>query len=91
MSLIPDNPNALLSRAQTAAALTEAGFRISPATLATKATRGGGPPFQKFSSRPLYRWGDCLDWAHSRLSSPCMSTSEHSLQSHKRRLHGVWS
>ena len=31
---------------------------MKEATLATKATRGGGPPFQKFGSRALYRWAD---------------------------------
>jgi hypothetical protein len=42
MSTIPDNPNALLSREQTAKALTESGFQTEATTLATKATRGGG-------------------------------------------------
>ena len=45
-------------------------------TLATKATRGGGPPYQKFGSRALYRWGDALLWAKERLSAPRCSTSE---------------
>ena len=73
---IPDNPNALLTRDQTAEALTAAGFPISPKTLATKATRGGGPEFQKFGSRPLYRWGASLRWAEARLAAPIASTSE---------------
>jgi hypothetical protein len=66
----------LLTRACTAAALTEAGFPVSPATLATKATRGGGPPYQLFGRKPLYRWGAALAWARSRLSKPVTSTSE---------------
>ena len=66
----------LLTRDQTAAALTAAGFPITPATLATKATRGGGPPFQRFGARPLYRWGNALQWAQSRLSKLVASTSE---------------
>ena len=45
MTLIPNNPDALLTRARTAAALTEVGFPTAPATLATKASRGGGPIF----------------------------------------------
>jgi hypothetical protein len=73
---IPADPEALLSRTDTAAALTAAGFPTSPATLATKATRGGGPPFQKYGSRPLYRWGASLAWAQGRLSKPRRSTSE---------------
>jgi hypothetical protein len=72
----PDNLEALLTRDQTAAALTAAGFPIKPKTLATKATRGGGPPYRRFGARPLYRWGDSLAWAQSRLSEPRVSSSE---------------
>ncbi len=72
----PDDPNTLLTRDATAAALKEAGFPVSRATLATKATRGGGPLFQRFGTRPLYRWGDVLAWAQSRLSPSVTSTSE---------------
>jgi hypothetical protein len=53
----------LLTRKDVAAALTAAGYPISPTTLATKATRGGGPKFSKFNGRVLYRFGDALDWA----------------------------
>lgn len=74
--MIPDNPDTRLTRNALAAALTAAGFPIRPATLATKATRGGGPPFQRFGSRPLYKWADALRWAQSRLSKPVASTSE---------------
>lgn len=70
------DPDALLTRKDCAQALTSVGFPVSFATLATKATRGGGPPYQLFGSRPLYRWGDALDWAKSRLSAPRRSTSE---------------
>jgi hypothetical protein len=66
----------LLGRADAARTLTEAGFRISSATLATKATRGGGPPYRLFGGRPLYRWGDALAWARGRLSEPVTNTSE---------------
>ena len=69
-------PDALLTREQAAAALTDAGFPIKAKTLATKATRGGGPLFQRFGSRPLYRWGDALQWAQARLSKPVANTSE---------------
>jgi hypothetical protein len=72
----PDDPETLLTRDQTAAALTAAGFPVKPKTLATKASRGGGPPFRRFGTRPLYRWGDSLEWARSRLSAPMCSTSE---------------
>jgi alkylation response protein AidB-like acyl-CoA dehydrogenase len=68
--------DAYLDRIETAAALTEAGYRTSPATLATKATRGGGPPYQLYGRKPLYRWGDALEWAKARLSRPVTNTSE---------------
>jgi hypothetical protein len=70
------HPDALLTRAATAAALTDAGYPVAPATLETKATRGGGPPFRKFGQRVLYRWGDALEWAQSKLSSLVSSTAE---------------
>ena len=70
------DPNALLRRKQTAIALTASGFPTAEATLATKATRGGGPKYRVFGKIPLYRWGDALAWAESRLSAPRGSTSE---------------
>lgn len=66
----PTDPDALLSRKDTAKALTAAGFPIARQTLATKATRGGGPPYSLFLGRVLYRWGDALAWAHGSLISP---------------------
>jgi hypothetical protein len=51
--MIPDDPNTLLRRKAMAKALQEAGFPVAEATLATKATRGGGPPFQSFGRVPL--------------------------------------
>jgi len=59
-----------------AKALTAAGYPISPKTLATKASRGGGRPFRKWSNRPLYAWGSALTWAQSRLGPLVTSTSE---------------
>lgn len=70
------NPDVLLRRDELAAALTEAGFPISRATLATKATRGDSPPFRSFGRIPLYRWGDALAWAEKKLSPVRHSTSE---------------
>jgi hypothetical protein len=74
--MTPDDPDTRLTRDALAVALSEAGFPIKAATLATKATRGGGPPFQRFGTRPLYKWADALRWAESRLSRPIHSTSE---------------
>jgi hypothetical protein len=76
MPLIPEDPDALLSRKETAAALTASGYPVAEATLATKATRGGGPPYRLFGRKPLYRWGDSLAWARSKLGQLQYSTSE---------------
>jgi hypothetical protein len=65
-----------LTRRQTADALTEAGYVTSEATLATMATRGGGPPFRKFGPRVIYEWESTLEWAEAKLSEPRTSTSE---------------
>jgi hypothetical protein len=73
---IPENLDTLLTRDRTAAALTAAGFPTSAATLATMATRGGGPPYQKYGPRVIYRWGAALAWAKGRLSGPVHTTSE---------------
>jgi hypothetical protein len=75
-SIIPDNPESLLTRSRTAEALTAAGFPVKATTLATKATRGGGPPYRKFGLRVLYRWGDAYAWAEGRLTAVRSSTSE---------------
>jgi hypothetical protein len=78
--MIPDNLDALLRRAATAEALTEAGYPTSPATLATMAVRGGGPVHRCYGRIPLYRWGDALAWAESRMSAPRRTTSENPLE-----------
>jgi hypothetical protein len=76
MSAIPERLDTLLTRDRTAAALNEAGYPVKTKTLATMATRGGGPPFQKFSNRALYTWGSALAWAQSRLGPVITSTSQ---------------
>ena len=75
MSLTPRDPDSLLSRPAVAEALTKSGYPIKAKTLATMATRGGGPPYRLFGARTLYRWGDALSWAENRLSAPRASTS----------------
>jgi hypothetical protein len=64
---LPDRDD-LLTRDEAAVALTAAGYPIRSATLGTKATRGDGPPFRRFGTRSLYRWGDAIDWAESRMA-----------------------
>src|SRR5215469_8517723 len=50
--------------------------QLAPATLAKLACLGGGPPFESFGRRPLYREADLLAWAQSRTSGPRRSTSD---------------
>jgi hypothetical protein len=66
-----------LTRQKLAEALTEEGFPTKPSTLATKATRGGGPPYELRGKKPIYTWGTSLAWAKSRLSPLCTNSSEH--------------
>jgi hypothetical protein len=73
---IPIDSDSLLTRSGAAEALTEAGYPTARATLASMATRGGGPVYRHFGPRVLYRWCDLLDWAQSRLGRPIRSTSE---------------
>ena len=65
-----------LRRREAAKALQALGFPITESTLATKATRGGGPPYQLFGRIPIYTWGQTIDWAESRLSPEITTTSE---------------
>jgi len=58
----------LLRRADAAAVLQNAGYPISPTTLATMASRGDGPLFTKFGRIPLYRKEHLLEWAERRTS-----------------------
>jgi hypothetical protein len=76
MNYQPPHPDAKLSRKDTSAAFKAAGYRVSESTLATMASRGGGPPFMRFGKYPLYRWGDALAWAEGKLRPPVRSTSE---------------
>jgi hypothetical protein len=63
------------NRKDAAEFLTGQGFEVSPETLATMATRGGGPRFRRFGRKPLYEEDDLLAWAEGRLSPPLSSTS----------------
>lgn len=75
MTNIPDDR--LMTRPEYCAAVFQAtGIKLSPATLATKATRGGGPPYVKVGNRAMIPWGTGLAWAKSLISKPRTSTSE---------------
>lgn len=69
-------PDRLLTRPGGSRYLREHGFPVAEATLATKATRGGGPSCSPFGRRALYRAGDLLDWAQAAMTAPRRSTSE---------------
>jgi hypothetical protein len=74
------SPDTLLRRKQLAEALAAAGYPVANATLATWATRGGGPPYRGFGRIPLYRWGDALAWAEGKMTAPRRSSSEADVQ-----------
>jgi hypothetical protein len=82
------NPNSLLSRSETAEALTAEGFPVAKSTLDTKAVRGGGPPFRRFGRVVLYEWGDSLAWAKSQLGPKIRSTSEADIPRFGQRAEG---
>jgi hypothetical protein len=66
-----------LNRREAAAYLTDKhGIKTSPATLATQASRGGGPPFRKYGRVPVYRPDDLDAHVAAKLSAPRRSTSE---------------
>jgi hypothetical protein len=71
-----DDLDALLTREETAVALSARGFPTAKASLATRASRGGGPVYRLFGRRPLYRWGDALEWAEERMGAPRRSSSK---------------
>jgi hypothetical protein len=77
------DPETLLTREAAAAALTEFGFPTSRATLATRASRGGGPVFRHYGCRTVYRWGDIRAWAEARLGPAVTSTAELDAACHK--------
>lgn len=61
-----DQPHGLLRRPAAAKALTAAGYPIATATLATMATRGGGPPYDIFGRVARYSWSELIAWAEAR-------------------------
>ena len=50
------------------------GFDHSPATLESKRSRGGGPPFEKVLNRALYRPSALDEWAIKVRSGPLART-----------------
>jgi hypothetical protein len=69
-----------LDRRQAAAFLTDRGYRTAPTTLAKLACIGGGPTFESFGRKPLYRETDLLAWARAKTTGPRRSTSDSGAQ-----------
>ena len=69
--------DARLPRRQAAKALTDCGIPVSPKTLSTKASRGGGPPYQLFCRTAIYTWGPLVAWALAEMGEPARSAQEH--------------
>lgn len=65
-----------LTRAEAATFLSERGFRVAYATLNKYATVGGGPAFQSFGRRPLYKPSDLLAWVDSKTTATRRHTSD---------------
>ncbi len=76
MAEYSQNAQRFLKRKELAAELTARGFPIKAATLATRAVRGGGPPFRNFGRHVVYDLAAALAWAEARMSPPRHSTSE---------------
>lgn len=69
--------NVRLNRSDACDYLEEAhGITRKPSTLATYATKGGGPAFQKDGKFPLYTTQALDDWVEAQLSPLVTSTAE---------------
>jgi hypothetical protein len=77
MALEAIDPRTFLTRSQLADALEQCGIPLSYDTLATKATRGGGPPFRIFGKSAVYQWCDVVAWVRETMGEPARTTSEH--------------
>jgi hypothetical protein len=71
------DPKTFLTRFQVSEALEACGIPLSYDTLATKATRGGGPPFRIFGKSAVYQWCDVVAWVLETMGEPARTTSEH--------------
>jgi hypothetical protein len=74
-----------LKRSQAAAALTAWGFPTRAGTLATKAVRGGGPPYFYYAGLTLYDETALRLWALSVTSGSACTTTEHALNKKVRK------
>ena len=65
-----------LNRLESSIFLKERGYNVACSTLAKYATVGGGPEFECFGRRPLYRPAKLLEWVAAKTSRPRQNTSE---------------
>ena len=56
--------------------LTERGYKTAPSALNKMRCVGGGPEFELFGRRPLYKETALLEWAQARTTPPLRSTSD---------------
>jgi hypothetical protein len=70
------NDDTFLTTDELAEAYRKLGYRVSPKTLSTKRSRGGGPEFHKFGDRVLYQWGPSRDWLTAGTIGPLANTSQ---------------
>lgn len=66
----------LISRVEAARMLTDAGFPISPATLAKQAVTGGGPPYRIWNRRAVYETDCLINWANQQLGPELANTAQ---------------
>jgi hypothetical protein len=81
ISAIPTDPDKRLTRKQLSEALTAYGLRMSGGTLGQQAHKGTGPLFQRWGHAALYRWGDAVAWAETRLGAPRVSDRKEKIES----------
>jgi hypothetical protein len=72
----PIDPDRFYDRNAAAKAAEEEGLPLSPKTLATMFSRGGGPKAQHFGRRVVYRGSDLIAWIEDRLTPPRRNSSE---------------
>ena len=74
---MPNNPITYYRRKEAAQYLQERyGFPCSQAWLASLASKGGGPLFQKAGRYPLYSESNLNTWAKKRISTPYETTKQ---------------
>jgi hypothetical protein len=75
-----DHPNSndltVLTRDRAAAYLQTLGYPISKNRLAKMAVEGGGPLYQRWGGRVIYRPAELRAWAEARAGMPQSNTSE---------------